>query len=142
MTRVGQTKRHLARNHHKTLDGMKRKMSDAKKRDYLDKLPKHKMSQASERARFFDVGTLRPWGVESIRYLLDSIRAGDRVIDIAFMARRDPDDTAAIYRIAFWMNRQQVAEDKYHRNVPGKFNQPGIRTRGRHGSRVRVSRLK
>ncbi|MDP7422574.1 MAG: hypothetical protein QGH40_11910 [bacterium] len=74
-------------------------MTFSKKFDFLDKLPKHKMTYKGTGARYFDLGSLRPWDKLSIKLLGEMIREDATPIDIAYITRRDYHDVLAMCRI-------------------------------------------
>jgi len=93
-------RRRYRRKSHKAEQGVRNlEMSVTEKRRYLRQLPRHRNTRNTEGKRYQDIGTLRPWDSSSIYFLVDELRAGAGVTDIAFMARRDPDDVYAMVAI-------------------------------------------
>jgi|TARA_Y100000296_G_C5070140_1_gene204468 hypothetical protein len=94
------------------------KMTFQEKLDKLNRLPKHKMTYMSGGSegnrmgirKWFDIGTLRPWGVDSLKFLFNEIKAGSDAMHIAFLARRCYFDTFAMVKICQWMMKE-VGED-------------------------------
>ncbi len=109
----------------KMFQGMQEEMTFPEKMNYLNQLPDHKMAQGSKGDRYFDIGTHRPWGMESIRFLVDMMRENASPMDIAFLSRRSYHDVLAMYRIFKWV----INEDSQERRLrlKKKLNQEKVR---------------
>ncbi|MDP7423080.1 MAG: hypothetical protein QGH40_14465 [bacterium] len=82
-------------------------MTFSEKMAYLNQLPRHKMVQKGEGKRWFDIGTLRPWGRLSIQFLLDMMGEKATPMEIAFLTRREYNDVLAMYRIVRGLRQLQ-----------------------------------
>ncbi len=94
----------------KMFQGMQEEMTFSEKMKYLDQLPEHKMAQGSKGDRYFDIGTYRPWGMESISFLVDMMRENATPMEIAFLSRRSYYDVLAMHRIYKWVIREDSQE--------------------------------